>query len=152
MFSVVPLNKSTTPSFILYLHTYYVSSLMEVLFSHLVTTLNAAFESKLILEYEGHESGSENCNIPTPLRRTSQDTPCLEWWKCLLWSSNAMQHRCQPVVSQTCKTLINLQLLWWWGHLYSQQSFTFQYSTIAEPMLFSYSSHLPSVPYPYVMT
>ena len=44
----------------------------EVLFSHFVTILNAAFESKLALEDEGYESGSENFNIPTPLRRTSR--------------------------------------------------------------------------------
>ena len=42
----------------------------EVLFSCFMTTLNAAFESKLTLEDEGYESGSENFNIPTPLRRT----------------------------------------------------------------------------------
>ena len=44
----------------------------EVLFSHFMTTLNAAFESKLTLEDEGYESSSENFNIPTPLRRTSR--------------------------------------------------------------------------------
>ena len=44
----------------------------EVLFGHFMTTLNAAFESKLTLEDEGYESGSENFNIPTPLRRTSK--------------------------------------------------------------------------------
>ena len=44
----------------------------EVLFSNFVTTLSAAFESKLALEDEGYESGSENFNIPTPLRRTSR--------------------------------------------------------------------------------
>ena len=43
----------------------------EVLFGHFVTTLNAAFVSKLALE-DGYESGSENFNIPTPLRRTSR--------------------------------------------------------------------------------
>ena len=43
----------------------------EVLFGHFVTTLNAAFESKLTLEDEGYESRSENFNIPTPLRCTS---------------------------------------------------------------------------------
>ena len=32
-----------------------------------MTTLNAAFESKLALEDEGYESGSENYNIPSPL-------------------------------------------------------------------------------------
>ena len=37
-----------------------------------MTTLNAVFESKLTLEDEGHESGSENFNIPTPFRRTSK--------------------------------------------------------------------------------
>ena len=44
----------------------------KILFSCFVTTLNAAFESKLALEDEGYESGSENINIPTPLRRTSK--------------------------------------------------------------------------------
>ena len=43
----------------------------EILFIHYMTTLNAAFESKLALEDEGYESGSENFNIPTSLRRTS---------------------------------------------------------------------------------
>ena len=40
----------------------------EVLFSPFVTTLNAAFESKLTLEDKGYESGSKLFNIPTPLR------------------------------------------------------------------------------------
>ena len=40
----------------------------EVLFGHFMTTLNAAFESKLTLEDGGYESDSENLNIPTPLR------------------------------------------------------------------------------------
>ena len=44
----------------------------EILFGHSVTTLNAAFKSKLALGDEGYESGSENFNIPTPLRRTSK--------------------------------------------------------------------------------
>ena len=44
----------------------------EVLFIHFVTTLNATFESKLALEDEGYDSGSENFNIPTPIRRTSK--------------------------------------------------------------------------------
>ena len=44
----------------------------EVLFGCFMTTLNAAFESKLVLEDKGYESGSENFNIPTPLRRTSR--------------------------------------------------------------------------------
>ena len=42
----------------------------EILFGCFVTTLNAAFESKLALEDEGFESGSENFNIPMPLRLT----------------------------------------------------------------------------------
>ena len=44
----------------------------EVLFSHFVITLDAAFESKLTLEDEGYGSSSENFNIATPLRRTSR--------------------------------------------------------------------------------
>ena len=43
-----------------------------ILFGHFVTTLNAAFKSKLALDDEGYESGTENFNIPTPLRRTSK--------------------------------------------------------------------------------
>ena len=44
----------------------------EILFHHFVTTLNAAFESKLALEDKGYESGSKHFNIPTLLRRTSK--------------------------------------------------------------------------------
>ena len=44
----------------------------EVLFTHFMTTLNAAFERKLALEDKSYESGSKNFNIPTPLRRTSR--------------------------------------------------------------------------------
>ena len=40
----------------------------EVLFSHFMTMLNTAFESKLALEDKGYESGSENFNIATSLR------------------------------------------------------------------------------------
>ena len=42
----------------------------EVLFSHFVTMLKAAFESKHALEDKGYDSGSESFNIPTPLRHT----------------------------------------------------------------------------------
>ena len=42
----------------------------EILFGHFVTTLNAAFEWKLALEEEGCKSGSENFNMPTPLKKT----------------------------------------------------------------------------------
>ena len=42
----------------------------EVLFGCFVTTLNAAFESKLALEDKGYESGNESFNIPTPVRCT----------------------------------------------------------------------------------
>ena len=44
----------------------------EVFIGHFVTTLNAALESKLMLEDEGYKSGSENFNMPAPLRRTSR--------------------------------------------------------------------------------
>ena len=44
----------------------------EVLFGCFVTALNTAFESKLALQDEGYESGSENFNISTPLRCTSK--------------------------------------------------------------------------------
>ena len=41
----------------------------EILFSHFVTPLNAAFEWKSALEDEGYESGSDTINMPTPLRK-----------------------------------------------------------------------------------
>ena len=41
----------------------------EVLFGHVMTTLNAAFESKLASEDEGYESGSETFNIPRCIPR-----------------------------------------------------------------------------------
>ena len=44
----------------------------EILFGHFMTTLNGAFEQKLALKDEGYESGSENFNITTLLRRTSK--------------------------------------------------------------------------------
>ena len=44
----------------------------EILLGHFVTTLNAAFESRLALEDEGYESGSENFNILTPLWQASK--------------------------------------------------------------------------------
>ena len=56
----------------------------EILFSHFMTTLNATFENKLALEDEDYESHSVNFNIPTPLRRTSQDSPCLQCGECIL--------------------------------------------------------------------
>ena len=40
----------------------------EVLFSHFMTMLTAAFDSKLALEDIGYEVGSESFNIHTPLR------------------------------------------------------------------------------------
>ena len=54
------------------LHTCYASSLIRYYLGCFMTTLNATFESKLTLEDEGYDSGSENFNIPTPLRRTSK--------------------------------------------------------------------------------
>ena len=44
----------------------------EILFGHFMTTLNATFERKLALEYEGCESGSGNFSTPPPLRQTSK--------------------------------------------------------------------------------
>ena len=42
----------------------------KILFGCFMTMLNATFEHKLALEDGGCESGSENFNIPSPLRRT----------------------------------------------------------------------------------
>ena len=54
----------------------------EILFSHFMTTLNAAFESKLVLEDEGYESGCKNFKIHhvSSVKNASFDpdpvTPC----------------------------------------------------------------------------
>ena len=42
----------------------------EILFGHFMTTLNVAFEQRLAMEDDGYESGSENFNMPPPLRKT----------------------------------------------------------------------------------
>ena len=44
----------------------------EILFGHFMIGLNAKFASNLALEDKGYGNGSENFNIPTPLRRTSK--------------------------------------------------------------------------------
>ena len=70
-----------------------------------MTTLNAAFESKLTLENEGYKSGSESFKIPTPLRQTPRlhdvssddnisfdpSTPC---------STATSQSHCKPLYHQ----------------------------------------------------
>ena len=42
----------------------------DVLFSHFMTMLNTAFESKFTLKDERYESGNESFNVPAPLRCT----------------------------------------------------------------------------------
>ena len=74
----------------------------EVLFGHLVTTLNAAFESKFALEDEGYESGSENFNIPNSLRRTSRiqhvsSDENISFHPATPHSTSTSQSHCKPV-------------------------------------------------------
>ena len=42
----------------------------DVLFGHFVIALNAAFTQQLSLADEGYESGTDNNDLPTPLRKT----------------------------------------------------------------------------------
>ena len=44
----------------------------EILFSHIMNTLNDTFEKELAQEDEDYKSGSEILNIPTPLQRAPQ--------------------------------------------------------------------------------
>ena len=81
----------------------------EVLFSWFVTTLNAAFESKLALEDEGYESGSEKFQHTHSPQMYSQNPPCIQWWQHLLWPHHSMQHGYQPVTLQTCIMPVILQ-------------------------------------------
>ena len=74
----------------------------EVLFGHFLTMLKAAFESKLALEDEGYESGSENFNMPTPLRGTpgihhvcSDDN--ISFDPTTPYSTGTSQSHCKPV-------------------------------------------------------
>ena len=69
-----------------------------------MTTLNAAFESKLPLEDEGYESSSENFNTPTPLRRTSKihhissvDNAPFDPDPVTLHSTGTRESHCRPV-------------------------------------------------------
>ena len=50
----------------------------EVLFGHIMTTLNAAFESKLTLEDEGYKSGIENFQHTYSSQVYFQDPPCFQ--------------------------------------------------------------------------
>ena len=72
------------------------------LFSCFMTTLNAAFESKLTLEHEGYESRSDNFNIPTPLRKTSKINHVLSdenisFDPVTPYSTGVNQSHCKPV-------------------------------------------------------
>ena len=69
-----------------------------------MTTLNATFESKLALEDKGNDSGSENFNIPTPLRRTSKihhvssvENASFDWHPVMPHSTGTKDSHCRPV-------------------------------------------------------
>ena len=86
--------------------TYFVSSLK----TYCLATLNSAFESKLALEDEGYERGSENFNIPTPLRRTSKihhissvDNTSFDPDPVTPYSTGTRESHCRPV----CRHLTN---------------------------------------------
>ena len=51
----------------------------DVLFGCFVIALNAAFTQQLSLADEGHKSGSDTVDLPTPLRKTLAYTMCLAW-------------------------------------------------------------------------
>ena len=51
----------------------------ETLFSHFMTTLNNVFETELVQEDEGYKSGSESCNIPSPLSTAPRLYHVLTW-------------------------------------------------------------------------
>ena len=77
----------------------------EIIFSHFMTTLNAAFESKLVLEDEGYESDIENFNMPTPLRRTSRihhglSDENISFYPVTPCSTGTNQSHCKPVHHQ----------------------------------------------------
>ena len=77
----------------------------EVLFSHFMTTLNAAFESKLTWEDTGYKSGSENFNIPTPLRKTSRihyisSDENISFEPVTPYSTHTGQSHCKPIWHQ----------------------------------------------------
>ena len=80
----------------------------EILFGCFVTTLNAAFEQKLALEVEGYESGSENYNIPTPLRKMPKIHHHIQHQECFIQpqSSHTMQY--SSISPQTSMQMANL--------------------------------------------
>ena len=69
-----------------------------------MTTLNAAFESKLAIEDEGYERSAENFKITTPLRRTSKiyhvssvENVSFDPSPVTLCSAGTRQLHCRPV-------------------------------------------------------
>ena len=113
-------------------HTYHQIS-DEILFGHFVTMLNATFERNLALEDEGYKSGSENFNIPTPLRRTSKihHVSSIENASFNPVPSYTMQY--QTTLPQTCMQEVNIQPLWWWWYLRRWSFFTPQHATSTVP-------------------
>ena len=123
----------------------------EVLFIHFMTTLNAAFESKLTLEDKGYENGSENFNIPTPLRCTprihhvlSDDDisfdPPLHTAQVPASHTANLYDASYPSVALIMKTILQFtshHLLAWY--------------CCRTPWIFQ-SGHIPSAPLPYVRT
>ena len=117
----------------------------EVLFSHFVTTLNVAFESKLPLEDEGYEGGSETFNIPTPLRRTSKIHHILSDENVSFDPATP----CSTGVSQSHSKPVRCWLTFRSSN--EEDTFTvdspFSITPLQNPVAF-YSSHLQSVPCP----
>ena len=58
----------------------------EILFGHFVIALNAAFDQQLSLADGGNESGSDTIDLPTPLRKTPENSPCFQHGTCFIWS------------------------------------------------------------------
>ena len=59
----------------------------EILFGCFVITLNAAFDQQLSLGDEDYESGSYTIDLPTPLRKDSDNPSCFQHGTCFIWSS-----------------------------------------------------------------
>ena len=83
----------------------------EILFSHVMTMLNATSESKLTSEDKGYKSISENFNIPTPLQKTFSDPPHFQHQKCLFWPNSGYTTQYQRSMTQTHMQNIDIQLL-----------------------------------------
>ena len=80
----------------------------ETLFGHFVIALNTAFTQQLLLADEGYENGSDTIDLPTPLQKTPQHTPCFQLGTCFIQPSD--HHTSQYTTNSSYPWMMNTGL------------------------------------------